>query len=67
MHFDRIEDFVTEFGGLVSTSNEILEDQAVVVSEKPVLWTIEIREIDGNVVSKHEGPPIQRHKKIDLP
>lgn len=37
------ENFVTEFGGMVSTSNEIDGDHAIVITDKPVLWTIEFR------------------------
>jgi len=36
-------DFLTEFGGMVSTSNELIGDVAVVETDKYVLWTIEMR------------------------
>lgn len=37
------DNFVTEFGGLVSTSNELVGETAIVTTDKPVLWTIELR------------------------
>jgi len=37
------ENFVTEFGGMVSTSNEIDGDHVIVTTDKPLLWTIEFR------------------------
>lgn len=40
------ENFVTKFGGMVSTSNEILGDNATVTADKNVLWTIEFRQQD---------------------
>jgi hypothetical protein len=36
-------EFLTEFGGMVSTSNELIGDVAVVETDKYVLWTIEMR------------------------
>ena len=71
MHFvlysDGLEDFVTEFGGLVSTSNEILEEKAIVISDKPVLWTVEIQEVEGKLATKSMSQRIRRHKRVDLP
>jgi len=40
---DRLENFLTEFGGMISTSNEIDGDECVVITDKPILWTIELR------------------------
>lgn len=37
-----VENFVTKFGGVISTSNEIHGESAVVITDKPVLWTIEL-------------------------
>jgi hypothetical protein len=36
-------DYLTEFGGMVSTSNEIAGDKAIVITDKYMLWTIEFR------------------------
>jgi thiamine pyrophosphokinase len=38
-----VGDTMTEFGGLVSTSNEIVGDSADVTTDKCILWTIEFR------------------------
>ena len=42
LHADT-ENSMTEFGGLLSTSNEIVGDSAVVAADKHILWTIEFR------------------------
>jgi len=34
---------MTEFGGMISTSNELDGDECIVTTDKPVLWTIEFR------------------------
>jgi hypothetical protein len=51
----------------VSTSNEILDENAIVVSDKPVLWTVEIREAEEKLATNTMSQPIRRHKRIDLP
>ena len=55
------------FGGLMSTSNEIVEQNAMVISDKPVLWTVEIRGGQEEISTKFARQPIRRHKKVDLP
>lgn len=67
------ENFVTEFGGMVSTSNEIDGDVAIVITNKPVLWTIEFRyrnhEVTKNVQQKQrveDGPRKYNLKRLDV-
>lgn len=61
-----LEDFVTEFGGLVSTSNEIAEDSAIVITDKPILWTVEIREVEDGPDMECTKESVRIQKKIDL-
>jgi hypothetical protein len=56
---------VTEFGGTISTSNEIDGDECVVTTDKPVLWTIEFRKdfYEGQVSSPRDGKYIFKRTK----
>lgn len=40
----NLDDTVMEFGGLVSTSNEVVGSQVLISSDKPLLWTMEIKD-----------------------
>jgi Thiamin pyrophosphokinase, vitamin B1 binding domain len=60
------DNFVTEFGGLVSTSNELVGETAIVATDKSVLWTIELRRRSETVAKESkEDFPIE-HWKYNL-
>lgn len=42
-----VQDWMTEMGGMVSTSNHVLGDEVVVVSDRVVLFTVERVRRDG--------------------
>jgi len=67
IYSDVLEDFLTELGGFVSTSNEILEEEALVISDKPVLWTVEIQEVEGKLGTRSTSQLIRQHKRVALP
>jgi len=50
----------------VSTSNEILENSATVISDKPVVWTVEIRESQKKPATMRPKEPLRIFKKVDL-
>jgi hypothetical protein len=56
---------VTEFGGTISTSNEIDGDECVVTTDKPVLWTIEFRKhfYEGQFSPLGEGKRLVKQTK----
>ena len=60
------DNFVTEFGGLVSTSNELVGETAIVTTDKPVLWTIELRQMKemAREECKEESPV--EHRRYNL-
>jgi hypothetical protein len=38
------EDIVLEVGGMQSTSNKILLSEVTVVTDQPLIWTVELQE-----------------------
>jgi len=66
IYSDVLDDFLTELGGFVSTSNEILEEEALVISDQPVLWTVEIQEVEGKLGTRSTSQLIRQHKMFDL-
>ena len=36
------------FGGMVSTSNDIAQDLIEIETDSPLVWTIELKEVQGN-------------------
>jgi thiamine pyrophosphokinase len=48
------DNFITEFGGMVSTSNEILGETATVTTDKHILWTIEFRRLNIRSIKRNE-------------
>jgi hypothetical protein len=57
------DNFVTEFGGLVSTSNELVGETAIVTTDKPVLWTIELRQRSESAGKEYkDNSPIEQTK-----
>ena len=58
------DNVITEFGGMVSTSNEILEETATVTTDKHILWTIEFRHANIQFMKRNEQEWDAGHPKM---